>query len=182
MKRKRPVTPVRKSARLQERKCLCQQPEIQEQLFQLPSPTSLTPDKEVCSTIPRRTTATTDLGQSVHRSQSNLPIYIESGNGVKSLDRTTTLKPKELPVHLPNPRKDLPKNVNEPHLQTVLLKAQHVQIFLAAPKSPASASTLFSVGSKKEAGLEGISIKTATWLNHSLGRGQLRLSANMSQI
>ncbi|MCJ1425257.1 hypothetical protein MMC29_003145 [Sticta canariensis] len=42
IKRKKSVTPIRKSARLQERKQL----EIQEQLFQLPSPISLTHDKE----------------------------------------------------------------------------------------------------------------------------------------
>ncbi|MCJ1422374.1 hypothetical protein MMC29_000254 [Sticta canariensis] len=44
--RKKSITPVRKSARLQKRKHLYQQPEIQEQLVQLPSPTSITPDEE----------------------------------------------------------------------------------------------------------------------------------------
>jgi len=66
---------------------------------------------------------------------------------VKSLDRTTNLRPKELLVHLPG-------NVNEFYLQTVLLKAQHVQILI-------SRTTPFSVGSKKEAGLEEISSRTA---------------------
>jgi len=78
---------------------------------------------------------------------------------VKSLDRITKLRPKELPVHLPKPRKGLPENVNESHLQTVLLKAQHVQIFIVTPRT--ITSTPSNVGSKKEAGLEGISRKTA---------------------
>ena len=180
LKRKTSATPVRKSARLQKNKGLYQQPEIQEQQFQLPSPTSITVDREVCSKLPGRTTTTTDSGQSIHRNQPTLPTQIESGNGVKSLDRTTNLKPRELLVHLPKPRKGLPENVNESHLQTVLLKAQHAQIFVVTPRI--TTLTLSSVGSKKEAGLEEISTKTATWLIHLLGRGQLRLSANMNQI
>ena len=110
LKRKTSATPVRKSARLQKKKGLYQQPEIQEQQFQLPSPTSITPDREVCSTLPGRTTTTTDSGQSIHRNQPTLPIQIESGNGVKSLENITSLRPKKLP------RKGLPENVNEPHL------------------------------------------------------------------
>lgn len=47
LKRKRSCTPARQSARLQERKGLHQQPEVQDHAFQLPSPTSITPDKEV---------------------------------------------------------------------------------------------------------------------------------------
>jgi len=77
---------------------------------------------------------------------------------VKSLDRTTNLRLKELPVHLPKPRIGLPENVNESHLQTLLLKAQHVQIFVVTPRT--TTSTPSSVGSKKEAGLEEISSKT----------------------
>lgn len=102
VKQKRSGTPVRKSARLQERKYHCQPPDTQEKLFQLPCPTSLQSDKEVCSTTPRRITTATDLGQSVHRNQSILSMRVESGNGVKSLDLTTHMRPKELPVHFPN--------------------------------------------------------------------------------
>jgi len=78
---------------------------------------------------------------------------------VKSLDRITNLRPKELPIHLPKHRKGLPENVNEFHLQTVLLKAQHVQILEATPRTTTSTPSI--VGSKKEAGLEEISSKTA---------------------
>lgn len=49
IKRNKSVTPIRKSARLQEKERLVQQSEIQEQLLQLPSPISITPDKEVRS-------------------------------------------------------------------------------------------------------------------------------------
>ena len=75
---------------------------------------------------------------------------------MKSLDRIIHLRPQELPVRLPNAGKALPKNVNEPHLHHVLL--QHVQVFVVTPRI--AMSTLFSVGSKKEAGLEEISSKT----------------------
>jgi len=47
IKRKRSVTPVRRSTRLQKIIRLHQQPEIQERLLQLPSPISITLDKEV---------------------------------------------------------------------------------------------------------------------------------------
>ena len=47
IKRKRSITPVRRSARLQKIIRLHQQPEIQERLLQLPSPISITLDKEV---------------------------------------------------------------------------------------------------------------------------------------
>jgi len=76
---------------------------------------------------------------------------------VKSLDRITHLRPKALPVHLPNAGKPLPENVNDPHLQNVL--SQHVQAFGVTPRT--ATSTPSSVGSKKEAGLEEISSKTA---------------------
>lgn len=76
---------------------------------------------------------------------------------MKSLDRIIHLRPKELPVHLPNAGKALPENVNEPHLHPVLL--QHVQAFVVTPRT--ATSTPFSVGSKKEVGLEEISSKTA---------------------
>ena len=76
---------------------------------------------------------------------------------MKSLDRITNLRSKELPVHLPNPVKVLPENVNEPHLQTVLL--QYIQAFEVTLRT--ATSTPSSVGSKKEAGLEEISNKTA---------------------
>lgn len=49
IKRNKSVTPIRKSARLQEKDRLVQQSEVQEQLLQLPSPTSITPEKEVRS-------------------------------------------------------------------------------------------------------------------------------------
>jgi hypothetical protein len=78
---------------------------------------------------------------------------------VKSLDRITNLRPKELPVHLSKPRKGLPENVNEPHLQTVLLKAQHLQILVATPRITTPTPSI--VGLKKEAGLEQILSKTA---------------------
>jgi len=78
---------------------------------------------------------------------------------VKGLDRITNLRPKELLVHLSKLRKDLRGNVNESYLQTVLLKAQHVQIFIVISRT--TTSTPSSVGSKKEAGLEEISSKTA---------------------
>ncbi len=77
---------------------------------------------------------------------------------MKSLDRTTNLRLKELPVHLPKPRIGLSENVNESHLQTLLLKAQHVQIFVVTSRT--TTSTSFNVESKKEAGLEEISSKT----------------------
>ena len=48
--KKEPLTSVCRSAHLEKSIRLYQQPEIQEQLFQLPSPTSITPDKEVHST------------------------------------------------------------------------------------------------------------------------------------
>ena len=47
VKPKRPFTPVRRSARLHKIIRLHQQPEIQEQLLQLPSPISITLDREV---------------------------------------------------------------------------------------------------------------------------------------
>ena len=78
---------------------------------------------------------------------------------MKSLDRITNLRPKELLVHLSKLRKGLRGNVNESYLQTVLLKAQHVQIFIVISRTTTSIS--FSVESKKEAGLEEISSKTA---------------------
>ena len=125
LNQKTSATPVRKSARLQKKKSLFQQPEIQEQQqFQLPSPTSITSDREVCSTLRGRTTTTTDSGQSIHKHQPSFPIQVESGNGVKSLDRITKLKPTELLVHLSKPRKGLSESVNESHLPIVLLKAQ----------------------------------------------------------
>ncbi len=49
--KKEPLTPVRRSARLQKSIILHQQPEIQERLLQLPSPTSITLDKEVCPPV-----------------------------------------------------------------------------------------------------------------------------------
>ncbi len=99
--------------------------------------------------------------RTIHQPLSDLPIQIESESEVKSksLDRITNLKPKELPVHLPEPRKGLLKNVNEYHLQTVLLKALYLQIFIVTPRT--TTSTPSDVGSKKEAGLEEISSKTA---------------------
>ena len=69
---------------------------------------------------PPRTPATTDLGRSLHRVPQ---IQIESGSGVKSLDRITNL---EQPVYLPKPRKGLPRNVNQSQLRSVLLKAHYV--------------------------------------------------------
>jgi len=78
---------------------------------------------------------------------------------MKSLDRITNLRPKELLVHFPKPKKGLRGNVNESYLQTVLLKAQYVQIFIVIPRT--TTSTPSSVGSKKEAGLEKISSKIA---------------------
>ena len=78
---------------------------------------------------------------------------------MKSLDRITNLRPKELPVHFSKPRRGLPENVNESRLQAVLLKAQHVQILVVTSRT--GTSTPSSVGSKKEAGLEEISSKTA---------------------
>ncbi len=77
---------------------------------------------------------------------------------MKSLNRTTNLRLKELPVHLSKPRIGLLENVNESHLQILLLKAQHVQIFVVTPRT--TTSTSFSVGSKKEADLKEISSKT----------------------
>ena len=71
---------------------------------------------------------------------------------MKSLDRITHLRPKELPIHLFNAGEALPENVNEPRLQTVRL--QHVQAFVVIPR--AATSTQSNVGLKKEAGLEGI--------------------------
>lgn len=76
---------------------------------------------------------------------------------MKSLDIIIHLRPKELPVHLPNAGKVLPQNVNEPYLQNVLM--QHVQAFVVTPRT--ATSTPSSVGSKKEAGLEEMSSKTA---------------------
>ncbi|KAL8714473.1 MAG: hypothetical protein Q9225_006578 [Loekoesia sp. 1 TL-2023] len=51
----------------------------------------------------------------VNKDQSNPSIQVKSEKEVKSLDTITTLKPKELPVYLPSPKKDLPENVNGPH-------------------------------------------------------------------
>ena len=66
--------------------------------------------------------------RTLYQPLSVLPIQIESESevGVKSLDGITDLRPKELSVHLPNPRKGLPENVDESHLHTVLLKVLHV--------------------------------------------------------
>lgn len=66
---KKPLTSVRRSARLQKSIRLHQQPEIQEQLFQLPSPTSITPDKERpqesvnLSNLDRKRKRSEELGQ-----------------------------------------------------------------------------------------------------------------------
>lgn len=76
------------------------------------------------------------------------------------MDKITYLRLKELPVHLHKPRRGLPENVDESHLQIVLLKAQHLQIFIVTPRTT-TASTPSSVGFKKEAGLEQISSKTS---------------------
>lgn len=76
---------------------------------------------------------------------------------MKSLDRIINLRSKELLIHLSNPVKALPKNVNEFHLQTVLL--QYVQVFEVTLRTATSAPS--SVGSKKKAGLEEILSKTA---------------------
>ena len=62
--RKEALTPARKSARLQEKQRLYQQPGIQEQILQLPSPTSISPDEEVYSTS---LNATTDLSRRIRR-------------------------------------------------------------------------------------------------------------------
>ena len=107
---------------------------------------------------------TADCSRSIrtlYQPLSDLPIQIESESEVevKSLERITNLRPKELPVYLPKPRKGLPENVNESHLHAVLLKALHVQIFVVTPRT--TTSTPSSIGSKKEAGLEEISSKTA---------------------
>ena len=99
--------------------------------------------------------------RTIYQPLSDLPVQIESVSNVevKSLDRITNLRPTELPVHLLRPRKGLPANVNESHLHTVLLRALHVQIFVVTPRI--TTSTPSSIGSKKEAGLEEISSKTA---------------------
>lgn len=76
---------------------------------------------------------------------------------MKRLDRITHLRPKALLIHLPNTGKALPENVNEIHLQNVLL--QHVQALIVTPRT--ATSTLFGVGSKKEAGLEDFLSRTA---------------------
>ena len=73
------------------------------------------------------------------------------------MDRIIHLRLKELPVHLPNAGKALPENVNELHLQNVLL--QHVKAFVVTLRT--ANLTLSSVGSKKEVSLEEISSKTA---------------------
>ena len=102
----------------------------------------------------------TDPGQSIGKNQYNFPRQIESGNEAKSLDKITNLKPKELPVHLLEPRKGLPEAFDESHLQTGLPDAQYVQIFGKTPRPTTPAPS--SVGSKKEAGLEEILRKTPT--------------------
>jgi len=55
IRRKQSFTPFRKSARLQEKQRLRRQLESQERVYQLLSPTSNTPDKEACSTVPSPT-------------------------------------------------------------------------------------------------------------------------------
>ncbi|MCJ1428837.1 hypothetical protein MMC29_006748 [Sticta canariensis] len=75
IKRKRSVTPVRKSARLQERKHPCQQPEIQP--FQLPSPTSLTPGKE----RPQEPVNPSNLDRKRKRSEELVQNYTPEAKG-----------------------------------------------------------------------------------------------------
>ena len=107
-------------------------------------------------------TATTDSSYSTHKIyQPHPPLTIrtESASGVKSLDGIIKLRPKELPVQFPKPRQGLPKTVNESHLQTVLLMAQHVQVLRVTIRK--TVSTPASVGSKKEASLEETSSETA---------------------
>jgi len=78
---------------------------------------------------------------------------------VKRLDRIIDLNLKELPIHLPSPEKTLLENVNEPHPQIVLLKAQHVQTFVVTLRI--TTLTPSSIRSKKEASLEEILSKIA---------------------
>jgi len=78
---------------------------------------------------------------------------------VKSLNRITNLRLKKLLIHLLKLRKGLSENVNEFHLQTVLLKAQQVQIFKATLRT--MTSTSFIIELKKKADLKKISSKTA---------------------
>ena len=79
---------------------------------------------------------------------------------MKSLDKTTNLKPNELLIHLLKLSKGLLENIKESHLQTGWLDVQHVQIFGVTPRTINPAPS--SVGSKKEAGLEEISSRIAT--------------------
>lgn len=78
---------------------------------------------------------------------------------MKSLDKITNLRLNELPVHLLRLSKGLLKSIEESHLQIGRLDAQYVQVFGVIPRTTTPA--LFSVGSKKEAGLEEISSKIA---------------------
>lgn len=98
--------------------------------------------------------------RTVHQTQSDLPIHIESESEVKSLDRIKTLRSEHLAVRACRTRRDLSGSEYEPRLQILFSRAQYAQISVVTPR--AATSTRSNTGSKKEAGLENISSRTAT--------------------
>lgn len=97
----------------------------------------------------------------VHRPQSEPPIQIESESEseVKSLDRFKALRSEHLTVRAPRTERDLSGSDYEPHLQIPLLRAQYAQISVAT--SRVATLSRYNAGSKKGAGLENISSRTA---------------------
>ncbi len=85
--------------------------------------------------------------------------------------RITNLRLEKLSVHITKIRKGLVENNSELHLPTVLLKMHQGGISVVTPRT--AISTRSSIGFKKEGGLEKISSKTITWVNHSPGKGPL---------
>ena len=97
--------------------------------------------------------------RTVHRPQSELPIQIKGEGEVKSLDRIKALRSEHLTVRTPRIERDLSGSDYEPHLKTPLLRAQYAQISVATPR--VATLSRYNAGSKKGAGLENISSRTA---------------------
>jgi len=79
---------------------------------------------------------------------------------VKSLDRIKTLGLEHRIVRVPRTRRSPYENDGESQLQILLLRALYAQILAVTTRT--ATTTRSNAGSKKEAGQEEISRKTAT--------------------
>jgi len=117
-------------------------------------------NKDVCLPDTITTADSSRSVRTIHQPRSGLPIQVESESEVKSLDRIKTLGPEHRIVRVPRTRRGPYENDGESQLQIPLLRALYAQISAVTTRTATSIRS--NAGSKKEAGQEEISRKTAT--------------------